>query len=81
MTSQGYTSVRAALLDNLSNLDAAISAVLTAIAGLNDLSQADVQAALTAQGYTAIRAALLDNLDAANDRLIYGFHQTSCESP
>jgi len=34
-------------------------------AALNDLSQADVQAALTAQGYTAARAPALDNLDAA----------------
>jgi len=34
-------------------------------AALNDLSQADVQAALTAQGYTAARAPGLDNLDAA----------------
>ncbi len=37
----------------------------TDIAALNDLSQADVQTALTAQGYTVARAALLDNLDAA----------------
>lgn len=35
------------------------------IDGLNDLSQADVQAALTAQGYTVARAGNLDNLDAA----------------
>ncbi len=35
------------------------------IAGLNDIDQAGVQAALTAQGYTVGRAALLDNLDAA----------------
>lgn len=35
------------------------------IAALNNLSQADVQSALTAQGYTAARATLLDNLDAA----------------
>lgn len=35
-----------------------------AIAALNDLSQADVQAAMTSQGYTAARALLLDNLDA-----------------
>lgn len=32
-------------------------------AGDWDLSQADVQAAMTAQGYTAARGALLDNLD------------------
>lgn len=31
---------------------------------LNDLSQADVQSALTAQGYTSGRATNLDNLDA-----------------
>ncbi len=37
----------------------------TDIGALNDLSQADVQTALTAQGYTVARAALLDNLDAA----------------
>lgn len=35
------------------------------VAALNDLSQADVQAALTAQGYTPARAPALDNLDAA----------------
>jgi hypothetical protein len=34
------------------------------IAALNDLSQADVQSAMTAQGYTAARSLLLDNLDA-----------------
>jgi len=66
LTNQGYTTARALLLDNL---DAAISSVLTAIGGLNDLSSSDVetavQAALTAQGYTVTRAAKLDNLDAA----------------
>lgn len=40
------------------------------IAALNDLSQADVQSALTAQGYTTARAALLDNLDAAISSVI-----------
>jgi hypothetical protein len=34
------------------------------IAALNDLDQADVQAAMTAQGYTTTRAVKLDNLDA-----------------
>jgi hypothetical protein len=34
------------------------------IAALQDLSQADVQAAMTAQGYTSARAPNLDNLDA-----------------
>ena len=75
MTAQGYTSARALLLDLL---DAAISTratpadiaaseavILAAIASLNDLSQADVQAALTAQGYTTARAILLDFLDVA----------------
>jgi hypothetical protein len=62
LTNQGYTSVRAALLDNL---DDSISNVRADIAALNDLSQTDVQAAMTAQGYTVARAALLDNLDAA----------------
>ena len=66
LTAQGYTSVRASLLDNL---DAAIStsvaSILAAISGLNDISTADVQAAITAQGYTSVRAVLLDNLDAA----------------
>ena len=47
------------------NLDATISSVASAIAALNDLSQADVQSAMTSQGYTVARAALLDNLDAA----------------
>lgn len=37
----------------------------TLINALNNLSQADVQAALTAQGYTIARAANLDNLDAS----------------
>ncbi len=55
LTAQGYTSVRAGLLDNLDQ----------AISSLNDLSIADVQTALTNQGYTALRAAALDNLDAA----------------
>lgn len=41
------------------------SAVLSAIAALNNLSQAGVQSALTAQGLTTTRAANLDNLDAA----------------
>lgn len=58
LTNQGYTVARAALLDNLSNLDMAISA-------LNNLSQAGVQSAMTVQGYTTVRAALLDNLDNA----------------
>ena len=39
--------------------------ILNAINALNDLSVADIQAALTAQGYTTARAALLDNLDVA----------------
>lgn len=54
MDNQGYTAVRAALLDNL---DAAISSITT-------LTIADVQTALDNQGYTAARALLLDNLDA-----------------
>jgi len=61
LTAQGYTTVRAALLDNL---DAAISSVVADIAALSDLSQADVQAAMTSQGYSVARAALIDNLDA-----------------
>lgn len=61
LTSQGYTSARATLLDNL---DVAVSVVAALIAALNDLSSADVQSAMTAQGYTTVRAALLDNLDA-----------------
>lgn len=39
-----------------------IDALALAIAALNDLSSADVQAALDAQGYTSVRAALLDLL-------------------
>jgi len=57
LTAQGYTSVRAGLLDNL---DVAISAVIVAIGALNDLDQADVQTALTAQGYTVTRAAMIE---------------------
>lgn len=40
------------------------TATQAAIAALNDLSQADVQAAMAAQGYTSPRAVKLDNLDA-----------------
>lgn len=40
------------------------TATQAAIAALNDLSQADVQSAMTAQGYTVARAGNLDNLDA-----------------
>jgi len=43
---------------------AVTTAILAAIALLNDISIADVQTALTAQGYTAGRAPGLDNLDA-----------------
>lgn len=68
MTAQGYTTTRATKLDNLDNLDQAITTtetnILAAIAALNDLSQADVQSAMTAQGYTSARATKLDNLDA-----------------
>lgn len=79
LTNQGYTVVRAGLIDNLDvavstrnsvvPMTAALSqtehdATQAAIGGLNDLSQADVQSAMTAQGYTAARAILLDNLDA-----------------
>jgi len=50
-----------------SNQIAQHAATQAAIAGLNDLSQAEAQAAcvaaLVAQGYTSVRAALLDNLD------------------
>jgi len=38
-------------------------AIAEIVAALNDLSSADVQAALTAQGYTVGRAPKLDNLD------------------
>lgn len=65
LTNQGYTVARAALLDSLSNLDAAISSVLFAISGLNNLSGADVQSALTTQGLTTTRAGNLDRLDAS----------------
>lgn len=44
---------------------AVTTAVLAAIALLNDISIADVQTALTNQGYTVARGILLDNLDAA----------------
>jgi len=43
---------------------AAHAATQADIAALNDLSQANVQAAMSAQGYTAARAPNLDNLDA-----------------
>lgn len=69
LTNQGYTTVRAALLDNLdetlSDVRADVAALQAAVDALNDLSAVDVQSALTAQGYTTVRAALLDNLDAA----------------
>lgn len=67
-----------AVSTDLANLDVAVSTratpadiaaseatILAAIAALNNVSIADVQAAMTAQGYTTIRAVLLDNLDAA----------------
>jgi hypothetical protein len=57
LTAQGYTSVRAALLDNL---DASISSVVAAIGALNDISQADVQTAMDSQGYTSARAAMIE---------------------
>ena len=44
LTAQGYTSIRAGLLNSLSNLDATITSVLAAIAALNDLSAVDVKA-------------------------------------
>lgn len=53
-----------------SNLQAQHAATQAAIAALENLSQADVQAALTAHGYTSVRAALLDNLDAAISGLV-----------
>lgn len=46
------------------DVTAAQAAIQADIAALNDLSQADVQAAMTAQGYTVGRAANLDNMDA-----------------
>jgi len=55
----------AALSSVETNLLAQHTATQTDIAALNDLSSADIQAALTAQGYTPVRAALLDFLDAA----------------
>ena len=60
-SSHSAADVRAEMDANSVDLDA----IQAQIAGLNDLSQADVQAALTAQGYTTARAANLDNLDAA----------------
>lgn len=47
------------------DLPATETAILNAIAALNDLDQSDIQAALTAQGYTTVRAALLDELNIA----------------
>jgi hypothetical protein len=47
-----------------SNQLAQHAATQAAIAALNDLSQADVQSAMTAQGYTTTRAGYLDRLDA-----------------
>lgn len=44
---------------------AAETAILAAVAALNDLSVADVQSALTAHGYTSARAVFLDALDVA----------------
>jgi len=48
-----------------SNQLAQHTATQAAIVELNDLSQADVQSAMTAQGYTAARAIKIDFLDAA----------------
>jgi len=47
----------------LNTTQAEHDATQSAIAALNNLSQAGVQAAMTAQGYTTARAAFLNNLD------------------
>lgn len=44
------------------HLDASVTGVYALIDALNDISQADVQAAMTAQGYTTGRAGFLDYL-------------------
>lgn len=49
----------------LATVQTSVSAVGALVATLNNLSIADVQAALTAQGYTIARAALLSNLNAS----------------
>lgn len=49
LTSQGYTTARALLLDNL---DGSISSVLTAIGNLNDISVGDILSAVLASGNT-----------------------------
>ena len=55
------------LEDTATTLPATLSTLATAasITALENLSSADVQAALTAQGYTVGRAALIDNADVA----------------
>lgn len=52
LTTQGYTAARALLLDNLTNLDATISSVVTAIGALNNLSVADILSAVLGSGNT-----------------------------
>jgi hypothetical protein len=47
------------------SVDQHLDDLLTNLAALNDLSSADIQAALTAQGYTVARAGNLDNLNVA----------------
>jgi hypothetical protein len=42
------------------NLDVAVSSIITALGTLNDISIADVQTALTNQGYTPVRAAMIE---------------------
>lgn len=61
---QGLTSTRAGKLDNLDNLDATISSIATAIAGLNDITVAQILAGVTGGGDTVDQAlARLEVLD------------------
>lgn len=77
--------VDAILADTSTDIPALIvsatNSVLAAIAALNNLSEADVQAALTAQGLTTIRAALLDNLDAAVSSVLTALAAHDAASP
>lgn len=65
LTNQGYTTVRAALLDNLDQaLSTTETTILAAIAALNDIAVADILAATLGSGESVdVALSRLDNID------------------
>ena len=62
------TNIISEIDDNEAKIDLLqidLTQILSDVAGLNDLSIADIQTALINQGYTVVRAGNLDNLDVA----------------